>query len=109
MSILLIQISLLNRLPFFLPGLCNRAEVIFGLNALHGRTIGPGNNVIGPWNSSNAESLIRYTVSNNYTIYGWELGKTSYPTFVIHLTPALNQLQSPIANDKRKGTRKELR
>ncbi|CDP13545.1 unnamed protein product [Coffea canephora] len=50
------------------------AEVIFGLNALHGRTIGPGNNVIGPWNSSNAESLIRYTVSNNYTIYGWELG-----------------------------------
>lgn len=50
------------------------AEVIFGLNALYGRTIGPDNNVIGPWNSSNAQSLLRYTVSNNYTIYGWELG-----------------------------------
>lgn len=50
-------------------------EVIFGLNALNGRTIprrhGPA---VGAWDSKNAESLIRYTVSKNYTILGWEFG-----------------------------------
>ncbi|CAI9092664.1 OLC1v1027974C1 [Oldenlandia corymbosa var. corymbosa] len=50
------------------------AEVIFGLNALYGRTIDSGNNALGPWNSSNAESLIRYTAQKNYPVYGWELG-----------------------------------
>lgn len=51
--------------------------VVFGLNALSGRTIGPDGSAIGAWNSSNAELLIRYTVNKGYTIYGWELGKIS--------------------------------
>ncbi|XVE53586.1 hypothetical protein DITRI_Ditri03aG0014400 [Diplodiscus trichospermus] len=50
------------------------AMVVFGLNALNGRTIGPDGSAMGAWNSSNAESLIRYTVNKGYTIYGWELG-----------------------------------
>ena len=54
-----------------------RAVVIFGLNALSGRSIGmDGGLATGPWNSSHAESLIRYTVNKGYTIHGWELGKT---------------------------------
>lgn len=52
-----------------------RAAVTFGLNALYGRTIGSDGSVNGPWNSSNAESLIRYTVNKGYSILGWELGK----------------------------------
>ena len=32
----------------------------------------------GAWNSSDAESLIQYTVNKGYTIHGWELGKSSY-------------------------------
>lgn len=50
------------------------AKVIFGLNALNGRTIGSDGSTTGAWNSSNAESLIRYTVNKGYSIYGWELG-----------------------------------
>ncbi|CAI9100902.1 OLC1v1038092C1 [Oldenlandia corymbosa var. corymbosa] len=51
------------------------AEVIFGLNALNGRSISTSSGTAtGAWNSSNAESLIRYTVKKGYTIYGWELG-----------------------------------
>ncbi|KAL4318818.1 hypothetical protein GQ457_18G014750 [Hibiscus cannabinus] len=50
------------------------AEVVFGLNALNGRTIGSDGSAIGAWNSSNAESLMRYTVNKGYTIHGWELG-----------------------------------
>ncbi|KAL7159031.1 hypothetical protein ABFS83_01G001900 [Erythranthe nasuta] len=50
------------------------AEIIFGLNALNGRTIGSDGSCTGAWNSSNAESLIRHTVNSGYTIYGWELG-----------------------------------
>lgn len=50
------------------------AMVVFGLNALSGRTIGPDGSAMGAWDSSNAESLIRYTVNKGYTIYGWELG-----------------------------------
>ncbi|GAB4854608.1 hypothetical protein Ancab_023190 [Ancistrocladus abbreviatus] len=46
----------------------------FGLNALNGRTIYSNGSAIGVWNSSNAESLIRYTASNGYNIIGWELG-----------------------------------
>ncbi|QHN93353.1 Heparanase-like protein [Arachis hypogaea] len=48
------------------------ANVIFGLNALAGRTIQSGS-AIGPWNF-NAESFIRYTVRKNYSIAGWEFG-----------------------------------
>lgn len=35
----------------------------------------------GPWSSSNAASLIRYTVSKGYDMSGWELGEIS-PLFL---------------------------
>ncbi|KAM7266917.1 hypothetical protein ACFE04_009083 [Oxalis oulophora] len=53
------------------------ANIIFGLNVLAGKTqIKKGGRLFaeGPWNSTNAESFIRYTVNKNYTISGWELG-----------------------------------
>ncbi|KAD2394313.1 hypothetical protein E3N88_41290 [Mikania micrantha] len=50
------------------------AEVIFGLNALAGKTIRANDSTVGPWDSANAESLMQYTVKKNYTIYAWELG-----------------------------------
>ncbi|KAM5564439.1 heparanase-like protein 3 [Rosa sericea] len=50
------------------------AVVIFGLNALQGRTIDSHGAAVGDWNASNAESFIRYTVNKGYTIHGWELG-----------------------------------
>ncbi|KAF8400586.1 hypothetical protein HHK36_013885 [Tetracentron sinense] len=50
------------------------AVVIFGLNALNGRVIKSDGSAVGPWNSTNAESLIRYTVNKGYAIHGWELG-----------------------------------
>ncbi|KAK9032448.1 hypothetical protein V6N11_056712 [Hibiscus sabdariffa] len=50
------------------------AKVIFGLNALAGRTIDSNGEAVGAWNYTNAESFIRYTVGKNYTIHGWELG-----------------------------------
>lgn len=50
------------------------AEIIFGLNALSGKSIHSDGSAVGPWDSSNAESFIRYTVNKDYTIYGWELG-----------------------------------
>ncbi|XP_061337140.1 heparanase-like protein 3 [Gastrolobium bilobum] len=49
------------------------AKIIFGLNALAGKSIQSGS-AIGPWNCTNAESFIRYTVGKKYTIHGWELG-----------------------------------
>ncbi|KAD6795007.1 hypothetical protein R6Q59_021085 [Mikania micrantha] len=50
------------------------AEIIFGLNALAGKTIQADGSAVGPWDSTNAASLIRYTVKKNYTMYAWELG-----------------------------------
>ncbi|XP_023759955.1 heparanase-like protein 3 [Lactuca sativa] len=50
------------------------AVIIFGLNALNGRKLQADSSTIGAWDSTNAESLIRYTVKKNYTIYAWELG-----------------------------------
>ncbi|KAK1322976.1 Heparanase-like protein 3 [Acorus calamus] len=50
------------------------AVVIFGLNALNGRVPTPDTTWVGPWNSSNAAALIRYTVNKGYTVHGWELG-----------------------------------
>ncbi|PPR90871.1 hypothetical protein GOBAR_AA29815 [Gossypium barbadense] len=50
------------------------AMVVFGLNALSGKTIRSDGSATGAWNSSNAESLIRYTVNKGYSIHGWELG-----------------------------------
>ncbi|XP_042991666.1 heparanase-like protein 3 isoform X2 [Carya illinoinensis] len=54
------------------------AVVVFGLNELSGKTIDNRGAAVGPWNSSDTESLIRYSVRKGYTIHGWELGKTSY-------------------------------
>ncbi|KAK1582213.1 hypothetical protein Q3G72_012885 [Acer saccharum] len=48
-------------------------KIIFGLNALTGRTIWP-DGAKRAWDYTNAESLIRYTVQKNYSIHGWELG-----------------------------------
>ncbi|KAK9207870.1 hypothetical protein WN944_000219 [Citrus x changshan-huyou] len=50
------------------------AVVTFGLNALRGRIIQSDGSARGAWDSSNAESLMRYTVNKGYKIYGWELG-----------------------------------
>ncbi|KAG6706550.1 hypothetical protein I3842_07G227000 [Carya illinoinensis] len=50
------------------------AVVVFGLNELSGKTVDSQGSAIGAWKSSDAESLIRYTVNNGYTIHGWELG-----------------------------------
>ncbi|CAI0542656.1 unnamed protein product [Linum tenue] len=50
------------------------AKIIFGLNALMGRTIQPDGSAAGAWNYSNAQSFINYTVRHNYSIHGWELG-----------------------------------
>ncbi|KAL0289855.1 UNVERIFIED_CONTAM: Heparanase-like protein 3 [Sesamum angustifolium] len=54
------------------------ALVIFGLNALKGKAIQPNNTATGPWDSSNAASLIRYTVKRGYNIYAWELGSDEH-------------------------------
>ncbi|KAI4377183.1 hypothetical protein MLD38_014855 [Melastoma candidum] len=50
------------------------AQIIFGLNVLAGRTLRSGFPAAGAWDHRNAESFMRYTVSKNYTIFGWELG-----------------------------------
>ncbi|CAH8384908.1 unnamed protein product [Eruca vesicaria subsp. sativa] len=50
------------------------AKVIFGLNALSGRSIKPNGEAVGAWDYTNAESFIRYIVQNNHTVDGWELG-----------------------------------
>lgn len=49
-------------------------NVIFGLNALAGRSFESQSSAVGPWNYTNAESFIRYTVAKKYTIHGWEFG-----------------------------------
>ncbi|KAJ0984788.1 hypothetical protein J5N97_003144 [Dioscorea zingiberensis] len=51
-----------------------RAVIIFGLNALNGRVPLKNGSVRGPWNSTNAAALIRYTFNKRYPIHGWELG-----------------------------------
>ncbi|KAL4592335.1 hypothetical protein LXL04_005326 [Taraxacum kok-saghyz] len=50
------------------------AKVIFGLNALSRRYINTNGSVIGPWNSTNTEALMKYTIDKGFTIHGWELG-----------------------------------
>ncbi|KAJ4830812.1 hypothetical protein Tsubulata_045616 [Turnera subulata] len=50
------------------------AKIIFGLNALSGRTIKSDGSAVGAWDYTNAESFIGYTVRKNYSIHGWELG-----------------------------------
>ncbi|PSS36128.1 Heparanase-like protein [Actinidia chinensis var. chinensis] len=50
------------------------ALVIFGLNALNGKSIRSDGSAVGAWDSANAKSFMRYTVGKGYKIYGWELG-----------------------------------
>ncbi|CAN6221921.1 unnamed protein product [Urochloa humidicola] len=50
------------------------AKIVFGLNALNGRVPLPDGSMVGPWDYTNAASLIRYTVNRGYQIHGWELG-----------------------------------
>ncbi|XP_071724525.1 heparanase-like protein 3 isoform X2 [Rutidosis leptorrhynchoides] len=50
------------------------AVIIFGLNALNGRTLLDDGSSDGAWDSTNAESFMRYTVKKNYKMYAWELG-----------------------------------
>ncbi|XP_031371761.1 heparanase-like protein 3 [Punica granatum] len=50
------------------------AIVTFGLNVLYGRSVESSFSVVGDWNSSNAEALLRYTANKGYRILGWELG-----------------------------------
>uniref|UniRef100_A0ACD5ZEH4 Uncharacterized protein n=1 Tax=Avena sativa TaxID=4498 RepID=A0ACD5ZEH4_AVESA len=50
------------------------AQIIFGLNALNGRVPMPDDSLGGPWDYTNADSFIRYTVEKGYDIHGWELG-----------------------------------
>ncbi|XP_006655848.2 heparanase-like protein 3 [Oryza brachyantha] len=50
------------------------ARIVFGLNALNGRVPLPDGSMGGPWDYTNAASLIRYTASKGYKIHGWELG-----------------------------------
>ncbi|TKW19923.1 hypothetical protein SEVIR_4G051400v4 [Setaria viridis] len=50
------------------------AKVVFGLNALNGRVPLPDGSMGGPWDYTNAASLIRYTAYKGYQIHGWELG-----------------------------------
>ncbi|KAM0904383.1 hypothetical protein ACQ4PT_018082 [Festuca glaucescens] len=50
------------------------AQIIFGLNALNGRVPMPDGSLGGPWDYTNADSFIRYTVEKGYDMHGWELG-----------------------------------
>ncbi|KAI7745696.1 hypothetical protein M8C21_011902, partial [Ambrosia artemisiifolia] len=50
------------------------AKIIFGLNALNGRQLNADGSTVGAWDSTNAESFMRYTVKKNYKMYAWELG-----------------------------------
>lgn len=61
-----------------------RAKIIFGLNALTGRSIQPDGSAAGAWNYTNAESFISYTVNKNYLIHGWELGKKFLIVVFVH-------------------------
>lgn len=61
----------------------SRALVIFGLNALTGRSIRSDGSAVGAWDSTNAESLMRYTVGKGYSMYGWELGKNPIHSYML--------------------------
>lgn len=50
------------------------ASVVFGLNALSGRSIASNGSAVGAWDSTNARSFINYTATNGCAIHGWELG-----------------------------------
>jgi len=50
------------------------AKIVFGLNAMNGRVQLPDGSMGGPWDYTNAASLIQYTAYKGYHIHGWELG-----------------------------------
>ncbi|XP_068654335.1 heparanase-like protein 1 [Aristolochia californica] len=52
----------------------NEAVVTFGLNALRGRHKIGKDVWGGPWNSTNAQSFIKYTISKGYPVDSWEFG-----------------------------------
>ena len=62
---------------------CIRALIIFGLNALNGRSIQSDGSAVGAWDSTNAKSFMRYTVGKGYKIYGWELGKNALHSYML--------------------------
>ncbi|KAF5456763.1 hypothetical protein F2P56_026208 [Juglans regia] len=80
------------------------AVVVFGLNELSGKTVDSQGSAIGAWNSSDAESLIRYTVNKGYTIHGWELGNELSGNGVGTRVPShqyasdINSLQNMVQN-----------
>jgi heparanase 1 len=42
----------------------------------------PDGSLGGPWDYTNAESFIRYTVDKGYDMHGWELGMTINIIFI---------------------------
>lgn len=81
------------------------AMIICGLNAPNGRAPLSDGSFAGPWNSTNAAFLIRYTVNKGYTVHGWELGNElsgsgigakigadQYPADVITLKGIINDI-----------------
>ncbi|KAG6520768.1 heparanase-like protein 1 [Zingiber officinale] len=50
------------------------AVITFGLNALYGRHRAQGDKWAGAWNSSNAQELIKYSISKGYNVDSWEFG-----------------------------------
>ncbi|CAN1287818.1 Heparanase-like protein 3 [Linum perenne] len=73
------------------------AAIVFGLNALNGKTIASNGSAEGAWNSSNAEALIRYTVNRGFTVLGWELGNELSGSG-IGTSVAADQYASDVAN-----------
>ncbi|XP_035549272.1 heparanase-like protein 3 isoform X2 [Juglans regia] len=85
------------------------AVVVFGLNELSGKTIDNRSAAVGAWNSSDTESLIRYSVRKGYTIHGWELGVSDHlvdnildPSSLDSVSHTFSSLQSIL---KSSGTR----
>ncbi|XP_006837041.2 heparanase-like protein 1 isoform X1 [Amborella trichopoda] len=50
------------------------AIITFGLNALYGRHHSSTNVWYGPWDSSNARDLMKYTIAKGYQVDSWEFG-----------------------------------
>ena len=63
------------------------------MNALVGRTLQSGS-AVGPWNSSNTESFICYTVRKNYSIAGWEFGKCMLPHYIYAKVASISVIDS---------------
>ncbi|KAL2929793.1 Heparanase-like protein 3 [Bienertia sinuspersici] len=86
------------------------ALIVFGLNALAGKTLQSDGIATGAWDPSNAESLIRYSFEKSYNILGWELGNELSGSGVGTKIPAadyaadlisLNKLLKDVYKDKK--------